>query len=158
MTLIPITELNDPRIQAYRFLRERDLAGRRDGFVLEGEVVLRAFATAGRFPLTSVLLAEKRVDKLAPILAALPAAPIYVAPQAVLDAIVGFPIHRGVLALGRRTPGLAAASLLDGLAARALVMVLMGVSNHDNIGGLFRNAAAFGVGAVLLDAACCDPL
>jgi len=37
-------------------------------------------------------------------------------------------------------------------------MALMGVSNHDNIGGLFRNAAAFEVDAVLLDGACCDPL
>ena len=37
-------------------------------------------------------------------------------------------------------------------------MVLMGIGNHDNIGGLFRNAAAFGVDAVLLDGACCDPL
>jgi tRNA G18 (ribose-2'-O)-methylase SpoU len=48
--------------------------------------------------------------------------------------------------------------LIGGLGPDALVMTLMGVSNHDNIGGLFRNAAAFGVDAVLLDGACCDPL
>ena len=35
---------------------------------------------------------------------------------------------------------------------------LFGVSNHDNVGGIFRNAAAFGADAVLLDGACCDPL
>jgi tRNA G18 (ribose-2'-O)-methylase SpoU len=38
------------------------------------------------------------------------------------------------------------------------VVVLFGVSNHDNVGGIFRNAAAFGADAVLLDGACCDPL
>ena len=39
-----------------------------------------------------------------------------------------------------------------------MVLVLFGISNHDNMGGLFRNAAAFGAGAVLLDPGCCDPL
>jgi tRNA G18 (ribose-2'-O)-methylase SpoU len=158
MQLVPIDDIDDPRIEPYRAIRERDVAGREDGFILEGEVVLRAFAKAGRYGLGSVLLAQKRVEKLAPVLAMLPAAPIYVAPQGVLDAIVGFPIHRGVLALGRRGPPAPAEALIGGLRPDALVMVLMGVSNHDNIGGLFRNAAAFGVDAVLLDGACCDPL
>jgi len=158
MTPIHIDDIDDPRIEPYRAIRERDVAGRDDAFILEGEVVLRAFAKAGRYPLASVLLAEKRVAKLAPILAALPPAPIYVAPQAVLDGIVGFHIHRGILALGRRKPTVPAEALIEALGARALVMVLMGISNHDNMGGLFRNAAAFGVDAVLLDGACCDPL
>jgi len=158
MQLIPIDDINDRRIEPYRAIRERDVAGREDGFILEGEVVLRAFGRAGRFGLASVLLAQKRVEKLMPVLATLPAAPIYVAPQGVLDAIVGFHIHRGVLALGRRGAPAPAEALIGGLSPSALVIVLMGVSNHDNIGGLFRNAAAFGVDAVLLDAACCDPL
>ena len=158
MQTVPIDDIDDPRIEPYRAIRERDVAGREDGFILEGEVVLRAFAKAGRYGLVSVLLAQKRVEKLAPVVAMLPAAPVYVAPQGVLDAIVGFPIHRGVLALGRRDEPVSAEALIGGMGADALVMVLMGVSNHDNIGGLFRNAAAFGVDAVLLDGACCDPL
>jgi len=158
MQLTPIADIADPRIEPYRAIRERDLAGREDAFILEGEVVLRAFAKAGRYDLSSVLLCDKRVEKLKPVLAMLPAAPIYVAPQAVLDGIVGFPIHRGILALGRRAPPQSPRALMDGLGPDALVMALMGISNHDNIGGLFRNAAAFGVGAVLLDGACCDPL
>jgi tRNA G18 (ribose-2'-O)-methylase SpoU len=39
-----------------------------------------------------------------------------------------------------------------------MMLALVGVANHDNMGGLFRNAAAFGADAVLLDATCCDPL
>ncbi len=38
------------------------------------------------------------------------------------------------------------------------MLALFGIANHDNVGGLFRNAAAFGASAVLLDGACCDPL
>ena len=45
-----------------------------------------------------------------------------------------------------------------GLGPRALVAVLIGIGNHDNVGGIFRNAAAFGADAVILDAGCCDPL
>jgi tRNA G18 (ribose-2'-O)-methylase SpoU len=32
------------------------------------------------------------------------------------------------------------------------------VSNADNVGGIFRNVAAFGAGGVLLSPTCCDPL
>jgi tRNA G18 (ribose-2'-O)-methylase SpoU len=156
--VIQIDDPEDPRIAAYRHVRERDLVGRDQAFIIEGEVVLRAFAAAGRHGLSSVLLAEKRVEKLRPILADLPAAPVYVAGQAVLDAIVGFHIHRGILALGRRGPLPTARALLETAPPRALAMVLFGIGNHDNMGALFRNAAAFGVDAVLLDSTCCDPL
>ncbi|MBV9510005.1 MAG: RNA methyltransferase [Caulobacteraceae bacterium] len=153
-----IEDADDPRIEPYRQVRERDLVGREGGFILEGEVVLRAFAAAGRHELVSVLLAEKRLEKLAPILEALPAAPVYVAAQPVLDAIVGFHIHRGVLALGRRARPLAAAELLASVDEAGVVAALFGVGNHDNMGAIFRNAAAFGAAGVLLDGACCDPL
>jgi tRNA G18 (ribose-2'-O)-methylase SpoU len=36
--------------------------------------------------------------------------------------------------------------------------VAVGLANHDNVGGLFRNAAAFGADGVLLDMESCDPL
>jgi len=47
---------------------------------------------------------------------------------------------------------------LAGLPERALVVALFGIANHDNVGGVFRNAAAFGADAVILDQTCCDPL
>jgi tRNA G18 (ribose-2'-O)-methylase SpoU len=155
----PIDDPGDPRIAAYRNVRERDLVGREGLFVAEGEVVLRVLARSPLFEAVSVLLAEKRVAGLAEITDTLPAlVPIYAAGQAVMDAIVGFHIHRGILAVGRRRAAPSAGELLAGLPARATVLVLCGIANHDNMGGLFRNAAAFGVDAVLLDADCCDPL
>jgi len=76
----------------------------------------------------------------------------------VINAIAGFPLHRGILAIGRRTDVPTADDLLSEYGGRATVLVLCGIANHDNMGGIFRNAAAFGVNAVLLDADCCDPL
>jgi tRNA G18 (ribose-2'-O)-methylase SpoU len=156
--LIPIDDPDDPRIADYRQVRERDLVGRRGGFIVEGEVVLAAAVRSGRCALTSLLLEERRVRGLAPILDALPGgAPVYVARQTVMDQIVGFPIHRGVLALGQRPPSPTAAQLLAGLAPQGVVLALFGIANHDNMGGLFRNAAALGAAAVLLAPDCCDP-
>ena len=158
--IIPIDDPEDPRVAVYRQVRERDLVGRRGGFMAEGEVVLRVLLTGGGpHRAASLLVDGKRLDKLEPLIAAVPdGTPVYVAGQAVLDAIAGFPIHRGILAHGLRAQEADAATLLAGLGERALVLALHGIANHDNMGGLFRNAAAFGVDAVLLDATSCDPL
>src|SRR5580704_13812075 len=120
--LIAIADPDDPRIGAYRQVRERDLAGREGGFIAEGEVVLRVLLSPqSRFQAGSVLIAEKRLAKLKPLLAALPdETPVYLAGQAALDAIVGFHIHRGILAHGLRPPASTAESLLAQLGPRAL--------------------------------------
>lgn len=157
--VIRIDDSADPRIAAFHAVKERDLVGREGRFLAEGEVVLRTAIRSGRHPLEAVLLAEKRLDGLSDALAGLAEeAPVYVAAQAVLDAIVGFHIHRGILAVGRRGADPGAKALLSGLGPRALVVVLVGIGNHDNMGGIFRNAAAFGADAVLLGEGCCDPL
>jgi len=153
-----ITDPEDPRIEPYRAVRERDLAGRAGLFVAEGRVVLEKLARAGRHPVRSLLIAAPRLASLEGLIGELPPeVPVYVAGQAVMDAIAGFPVHRGVLAVGERQP-VAPQALLGGLGAEALVVGLSGIANHDNMGGIFRNAAAFGADAVLLDASCCDPL
>ncbi len=140
-------------------MRERDLAGREGLYVAEGRVVLEKAIAADPGAVVSVLVAAHRVESLADVLAGLPpATPVYAAGQAAMDQVVGFPIHRGILALVRR-PSLGAEALIAGLpAGRALVVGLVGIANHDNMGGVFRNAAAFGAAGVLLDDSCCDPL
>ena len=74
-----------------------------------------------------------------------------------MDAVAGFPMHRGVLACGIKGAPRAARDILpaDG---PSTALLLAGLSNHDNVGACFRNAAAFGAGAVLLDETSCDPL
>ena len=71
------------------------------------------------------------------------------------DRIAGFPVHRGVLALAERQPAL---DPTTSAGRRRTVVVVEGVNDHENLGAIFRNAAAFGAGAVLLDPTCCDPL
>lgn len=156
--IIRIDDADDPRLESYRAVRERDLAGREGLFVAEGRVVLEKAIATDPDSLVSVLVAAHRVESLGDMLAGLPAGtPVYAAAQAAMDQVVGFPIHRGILAVGRRQvrdPG----ALFAALPPRALVVGLVGIANHDNMGGIFRNSAAFGVDAVLLDDSCCDPL
>ena len=77
------------------------------------------------------------------------------APDAVLRRVVGFHLHRGAVAAADRWPLPAAGTVLEG--ARR-VAVLERVNDHENLGVLFRSAAALGVDAVLLDPECSDPL
>jgi tRNA G18 (ribose-2'-O)-methylase SpoU len=158
-SLVRITDSRDPRVAAFVSIRERDLAKRHGGrFIVEGKVTLETLLTRGRYAVESLLLCETRLAPLAGLLAKVPeGVPVHVAPQRVMDSVAGFPVHRGVLACGLKGPALAPADVLpaDG---PSTALLLAGLSNHDNVGGCFRNAAAFGASAVLLDAGSCDPL
>jgi tRNA G18 (ribose-2'-O)-methylase SpoU len=154
-----VTDPDDPAVAPFRAIKERDLVGREGLFIAEGETVLRAFVRDAPERVVSLLIDPKRRDKLADVFAGLADdTPICLADQAVVDAIAGFHLHRGVLAVGRKPEPIPARDLLASLPARAIVLVLCGIANHDNIGGIYRNAAAFGADAVILDADCCDPL
>jgi tRNA G18 (ribose-2'-O)-methylase SpoU len=157
--IVPISDPADPRIEAYRDIRERDLVGRHRLFVAEGKVVLEKLLDSPRHRPESLLIAEHRLPALSDLVAKVPdKVPVFAVAQPVLDAIAGFPLHRGIVAIGRRTDTPDADALLGGLPPQAIVLVLCAIANHDNMGGIFRNAAAFGADALLLDADCCDPL
>lgn len=162
-SLIRITDADDPAIAEFRSVRDRDLTRGGGRFVAEGTVVLRMLAEAHRRQAGCVaeklLLLENRVTGLGDILAAFPDdVPVYVADGKVLDQIVGFHLHRGVLAIGRRIESRTMEEIIAALPERALVVAAFGISNHDNIGAIFRNAAGFGADAVFIDETCCDPL
>ncbi len=156
---IAIDTADDPRIAAFRNIRERDLRQRDDTFVAEGRVVLSVLLSQRRFAVESGLVLDRKLPGLDDLLARWPgSAPLYVAPPDVLDAIAGFHLHRGILALGRRVSAEKPAELLSRLPAEAMVVVGIGIANHDNVGAILRNAAAFAADAVLFDASSCDPL
>jgi tRNA G18 (ribose-2'-O)-methylase SpoU len=160
---VRIDDPGDPRIAGFVSIRERDLTGRDGLFIAEGTVVLRMLGEAGAlgngFAAEAILLLENRLAGVADVLASFPqTVPVYVASQAVFNAVAGFDMHRGVLALGRKPAAEIGSTLLGRLPETSLVLAVCGLSNHDNVGSIFRNAAAFGADAVLLDETSCDPL
>lgn len=158
--IIPVAAADDPRLAPYQTLKDNGVARDTDGFIVEGAIALERLIDAGRFPLVSVFVSERAAERLHELLARIgPGTPIFVVPQPTMDEVVGYHIHRGVLALARRLPCKSAAQLLAQHGDAPLtILVLIGLSNHDNVGACFRNAAALGADAILLDASSCDPL
>lgn len=157
--MIRIEDPDDPRIAGFRDIRERDLTGREGLFVAEGEVVLNVLLSdRSRCRPKALLIDARRAQGLAALIErAQGRAPVYLAEQGVLDAVAGFHLHRGILALGEKPRPPSLDAVLATLGPEAVVVLACGIGNHDNMGGIFRNAAAFGAGAVLLDDRCCDP-
>lgn len=160
---VAITQADDARIAPFRDIRERDLIGRHGKFIVEGTVVLRMLAAAhkagGDFRADCILILKNRLVGVLDILSEFPPdVPVYVAEAEVLDSIVGFHLHRGILALGSRTGTRDMLDTIRSLPETSLVVAGCGISNHDNMGAMFRNAAAFMADAVFLDATSCDPL
>ena len=152
-----MTDPDDPRLADFRDLtradRRPDRPGGRGLVLAEGvPVVQRLLASA--YPLRAVLGVPPRLAALASDLAEV-TAPVYQASADLMAEVVGFHLTRGVLASADRAPEPAVPELL----ARARrVLVLEGVNDHENLGALFRNAAALGIDAVLLGPRCADPL
>lgn len=175
MRTIAVHRLDDPSLadllEPYRNQKDAWLRARREGgtgigeglFLAEGELVVRALIDSG-CETVSVLCAPGRLDAMGDALARLPPeTPVLVAERPVLEGIIGFDLHRGILAAGRRVRAPAARELIE----RAGVLVVCeDLANHDNAGAVFRNVAALagwaGRGAipagVLLSPRCCDPL
>jgi tRNA G18 (ribose-2'-O)-methylase SpoU len=124
--------------------------------VVEGRLVVARLLADRRWTVRSLLLSYAAARSLESALSLVPpAVPIFVCDRSDFLGITGYDIHRGCLALVERPPVLE----LDVVAnAASLVLVLEGIANADNVGGLFRNAAAFGADAVLLSPTCCSPL
>jgi tRNA G18 (ribose-2'-O)-methylase SpoU len=154
---VSIDDPHDPRLADYVGLTDaalrRRLEDNRGIFIAEGELVIRQLLRSP-YPVRSVLVTPARYDRIAGDVADLDA-PVFVAPPAVLKAVAGFDLHRGAVAAASRLAAPDPATLLAGAGA---VAILEGLNDHENIGALFRNAAAFGVDLVLLSPTCADPL
>ena len=156
MRVVRVSGPDDPRVDGYRSVADPELVRQRGLFVAEGRLVVERLIADGRFVVQSVLLSDAARRAMEPTLAALPVhVPVYVCAAAALRGVTGYDVHRGCLALAARPAALDADEVLR---EARLVVVLDGVTNADNVGGVFRNAAAFGAHAVLLDHGSCDPL
>jgi tRNA G18 (ribose-2'-O)-methylase SpoU len=161
-TIIDITDVNDARVDVFRNVRDADLRGRDDLFMAESELVLRRLMREPR-RLHSMLLSREKFERMRDLVEALPdRVPVHVADLKLMHEIAAFHIHRGCLAAGiRPTPDdLSLDAVMRPCRDRATLCVLLaqGITNVDNMGALFRNAAAFGVDAIVLDRTSCDPL
>ncbi|WP_290059944.1 TrmH family RNA methyltransferase [Amycolatopsis solani] len=157
MGVIHIDDRDDPRVDDFRELstadRRPDRPGGRGFVIAEGTVVVSRLL-ASRYPVRALLGVERRFAELGAELEGVEA-PQYVASAETMADVVGFHLNRGILAVADRPVPLTVSEVVDGAGT---IAVLEGVGDHENLGALFRNAAALGVGGVLLGPGCSDPL
>lgn len=160
MKLEPVHDPDDPRVAAYRDLRDGARLAERGEFVAESRHVVRRLLTDGRFAPRSLLLTPAALSALEPHLARLaPGTPVYVAPRELLSALAGYRVHQGCLARVARGRPLAPSEVLEpARVAAAPLVVLERLASPDNVGGVFRNAHGFGAAGVWLAPGGCDPL
>ena len=161
MPLDHVDDPNDPRLEDFRDIRDRDLRGREGIFLGEQTLVVERMLQDPAL-LRRILVIDGRKAWLEEALRRHgdPDVECLVAPRALLEGIAGFDIHRGVLASGNRAKldGRSIARVVPEHSKPATILCCQAINNIDNIGMLFRIAAAFGVDAMVLDPACHDPL
>ena len=154
---IQVRDAADPRLADYVRLTDaslrKSLEADRGLFVAEGEKVIRRGIAAG-YPVRSLLVTEDNLAGMAGLADGC-AAPVYVLPAAIARQLTGYQVHRGALAsMARR----ALPSVAEILAGTKRLVVLEDLVDHGNVGAIFRCAAAFGAGGVVLSPRCADPL
>jgi tRNA G18 (ribose-2'-O)-methylase SpoU len=154
---IQVRDAADPRLADYVRLTDASLRKSLEAdqglFVAEGEKVIRRGIAAG-YPVRSLLVTEDNLAGMAGLADGC-AAPVYVLPAAIARQLTGYQVHRGALAsMARR----ALPSVTEVLAGTERLVVLEDLVDHGNVGAIFRCAAAFGAGGVVLSPRCADPL
>jgi tRNA G18 (ribose-2'-O)-methylase SpoU len=154
MRVVRVKRVDDPLLADYRIVSDGELLRRRNRFVAEGRLIVSRLIEAGH-RVESLLVNDASYQALDASLSRLAqGVPVYICDTGDFAAITGFNLHRGCLALAERPID---RSLDDVVRPAHLLLVLEGVTDADNVGSAFRNAAAFGA-SVILSGTCCDPL
>jgi tRNA G18 (ribose-2'-O)-methylase SpoU len=156
-TAVPITEPADERLLPYTAMTDAELRASLDAahgvFVVEGATALARLA-GSPYAAVSALCSPAKAELVGELLRDVDVE-VFVAAPAVLEAVTGFSVHRGVLALARRPGALGIDALL---ATCRTVAVLEGLNDQTNLGAIARSARALGVDGFVLDPSCADPL
>ena len=174
-------EVDDARVDRFRGIRDRELRGTLGLHAIESERVVRRFLVAAirrrSEPMPPALephallatpdAIERLSNELAEATRRFPHLAIHrVADERALHAITGYTMHSGAVALGvRHADGtvdelvrtIGSAEHARGPGRTDLLLALDGVTQTDNVGAIFRNAASFGARGVLLSPRASDP-
>jgi tRNA G18 (ribose-2'-O)-methylase SpoU len=153
-TPVPIASLDDPRVAHYRDLKDKVLDRQGKLFIAEGENVVRRLL-ASDFETLSVFCADYRAPAL---LDAVPeAVPLYTGSRDLMEKVIGFDFHTGVVACGRRKPPLSLEDAIPKSKQQLLIVVCGDIANVENLGSLIRLSAGFGADAMILSERSHDP-
>lgn len=151
--VIRVGDIHDERLIPFQHVGDAELRRREGVFLAEGRLVVRRLLADPRYDVSAVLVTDAGLSAVGDVVARRPEVRLFVVPLAWMEPLTGFNLHRGCLAVAARPAEREWTALLDG----HRLLVLEGVGNPDNVGGLFRTAHALGVDAVLLGPGTGDP-
>jgi tRNA G18 (ribose-2'-O)-methylase SpoU len=148
---IPVHDPNDPRLDEFRDLKGRSHADT-DHLVVESPIAVERLLTS-QYPVRAIVTTLANLPRVREFPRS-DDATVYVVEPVVLERVLGFDLHRGVIASATRVPG----PDLDDLAGARRLLVVEGCNDTENLGAMARAARAFGVEALVLDPTSADPL
>lgn len=159
MTMLRLDTLDDPRLDAYARLTDRQLRSRlepeRGILVVESRLAVEVALDEGLVPL-SLLVDETRLAHDRSLVERMGEdCPVFVLGHEAMSGLTGYNVTRGLLCAMRRPRERTASEVL---ADAGNVAVLENLVDVTNVGAVFRSAAALGADAVLLSPRCADPL
>jgi tRNA G18 (ribose-2'-O)-methylase SpoU len=149
-----ISSLTDPLVEPYRYMKDKELARAGSRFIAEGENVVRRLLASG-MSVESVLIAHRKQKAIALLVPH--NVPLLIGSDELIEQIIGFEFHSGVLACGIRPPSPSLDAILPPSPRRAVVTICQQITNTENLGSLIRISAALGADAMILGEHCCDP-
>ncbi len=154
MGRIPIDDLDDPRIAVFRSLKATNQTRGLDQFVVEGEKLVERLLES-RFPMVSMLVTDRYEAGIRLVVPE--EVPTYVVPHHLIDRLVGFPFHRGVLASAGRRPWPAIDEIVRSRDGPVTLVICPKLSDPENLGAIARIGDVFGIDGILAGAECPDP-
>ena len=150
--MIYISDINDPRISLYRNLRFTPAShSNQNLFISEGEkVTLKLFKS--NFPLHSVFALQDYYDKYYEIISSrIDQDHCYFADKDLMNQIVGYRLHTGIMAIASQTESVPLNQLCSPL------VILNNIINSENVGSIIRNSCAFGINSIVTDLSTAHP-
>ncbi len=146
-----IKSLDLDELAPYRTLRRPQDHLRQGIFVAEGEKVVRRLVESD-LTVVSMLMTPRWYQLLVATLqkSITPPVTIYIGEKELLQTIVGFPLHQGIMAVAKVPDEPQLDDVFRFAPTPNLMVALDGLANAENVGVLVRNCAAFGVDAVLV--------
>ncbi len=166
-----IANVEDPRLEIFRHLKATNRTRDLGLFVVEGATLLERLCRS-RFEIVSMLVSQRFEPRLVDYELP-PEVEIYVAPHEMVEQVVGFNFHRGVISCGRRRPNLSLEQLAEPpwnpeagpsrgpqrttARSESTLIACPNLANPENLGALLRLAAGFGADGVLVGQPGPDP-
>jgi len=156
--ITPVTDPDDARLDDYRRLQDHTIrrgleeAGR--FFIVEGWEAVRRLLSSN-WEVRSLLVTDDKIDRLVDLDGDGAPFPRYCAARAIVEEVLGFDLHRGVIASAVRPEP---RDWREVATSATRLAVLEGINDHENLGAIFRSAAALGVDGFLLAPTVPDPL